>query len=199
MDPEERRQQLIEAAAQVFSKQGFAHTRVSEIADQADVGKGTLYEYFSSKEELFLAVFEWLHEQFSSRVREEIERASGTRAKIRSLLRTGAEIIAEQPELYSMSFDFWAASQTGEVQHRFEGACSEMYEQFRAGVAELLAEGRKRGEVRAGIDDRAVAAAVVGALDGLGYQHFIDRSVNPMEVAEGLTVALCDGLCAEKE
>ncbi len=197
MEPGERRRQLIEAAAEIFSRQGFANARVSEIAARADVAKGTVYEYFASKEELFLAVFEWHHEQAGARVREEIDRAGAARAKLRALLTTGARIIAEQPELYSLSFDFWAASQTEELRRRFEATCSAMYEEFRQGVVDLLAEGRERGEVRSGIDDRAVASAVVGALDGLGYQHFIDRSVNPVEVAEAFLAAVCDGICEE--
>ena len=52
---ERRRAEILDAATKVFSSRGFAAADVQEIADKTGVGKGTIYRYFSSKEELFLA------------------------------------------------------------------------------------------------------------------------------------------------
>jgi len=52
---ERRRSEILDAARAVFSKHGFAAADVQEIADKTGVGKGTVYRYFPSKEELFLA------------------------------------------------------------------------------------------------------------------------------------------------
>jgi AcrR family transcriptional regulator len=52
---ERRRAEILDAATAVFSKCGFAAADVQEIADKTGVGKGTIYRYFPSKEELFLA------------------------------------------------------------------------------------------------------------------------------------------------
>jgi AcrR family transcriptional regulator len=52
---ERRRAEILDAATMVFSKQGFAAADVQEIADKTGVGKGTVYRYFPSKENLFLA------------------------------------------------------------------------------------------------------------------------------------------------
>lgn len=48
--------ELLEAALDLFVEKGFAGTRVEEVAQRAGVSKGTLFLYFSSKEELFKAV-----------------------------------------------------------------------------------------------------------------------------------------------
>jgi AcrR family transcriptional regulator len=53
---EARPQELLEAALALFVERGFAATRLDEVATRAGVSKGTLYLYFSSKEELFKAV-----------------------------------------------------------------------------------------------------------------------------------------------
>lgn len=50
-----KREDILEAAARVFSRHGYVSTDVQRIADEVGVGKGTLYLYFRSKEELFLA------------------------------------------------------------------------------------------------------------------------------------------------
>jgi TetR/AcrR family fatty acid metabolism transcriptional regulator len=48
-----KRDSIIEAAIEVFSQKGYHNTRMEEIAIAAGAGKGTIYEYFSSKMELF--------------------------------------------------------------------------------------------------------------------------------------------------
>lgn len=48
-----KRELIIEAAERIFSQKGFFQAKVEEIAAEAGVGKGTVYEYFSSKEEVF--------------------------------------------------------------------------------------------------------------------------------------------------
>jgi AcrR family transcriptional regulator len=53
--PDAKRQAIIAAAANAFARDGFANARICDIADAAAVGKGTVYEYFASKEDLLLA------------------------------------------------------------------------------------------------------------------------------------------------
>jgi AcrR family transcriptional regulator len=55
---EARPGELLAAALDLFVERGFAATRLEEIASRAGVSKGTLYLYFSSKEELFKAVIQ---------------------------------------------------------------------------------------------------------------------------------------------
>ena len=58
IDPEladRRRNEILDVAIRVFAKSGFAGTDVQVIADEVGVGKGTVYRYFATKEDLFLA------------------------------------------------------------------------------------------------------------------------------------------------
>ena len=55
---EERRQAIIEVAREAFTAQGFENTSMAEIASRVGGSKATLYNYFSSKEELFAAVID---------------------------------------------------------------------------------------------------------------------------------------------
>nr|WP_321242641.1 TetR/AcrR family transcriptional regulator [uncultured Tolumonas sp.] len=55
---EARRQAIVDVAKEVFSRQGFENTSMSEIASRVGGSKATLYNYFSSKEEIFAAVME---------------------------------------------------------------------------------------------------------------------------------------------
>ena len=53
---EERKQDILRAAKQMFVQQGFASTTISQIANEAEMATGTLYRYFKSKDELIWAV-----------------------------------------------------------------------------------------------------------------------------------------------
>jgi AcrR family transcriptional regulator len=78
---ERRRAGILAAATAVFSRRGFAGADVQEIADKTGVGKGTVYRYFPSKEELFLAAVdhemlrlsEYIH-QFAQSAETDIQR-----------------------------------------------------------------------------------------------------------------------------
>jgi AcrR family transcriptional regulator len=51
-----RRDQILDAAAEVFAEKGFARATTKEIADRADVSEGTIYNYFDSKEDLLIGM-----------------------------------------------------------------------------------------------------------------------------------------------
>lgn len=53
--PERRREEILIVATRYFARDGYRQTEVQQIADTLEVGKGTIYRYFPSKRELFLA------------------------------------------------------------------------------------------------------------------------------------------------
>ncbi|BBB33365.1 TetR/AcrR family transcriptional regulator, fatty acid metabolism regulator protein [Thermotomaculum hydrothermale] len=55
---EEKKRKIIDAAIKIFARNGYFNSRVSEIAKEAGVADGTIYIYFSSKEELLSAIFD---------------------------------------------------------------------------------------------------------------------------------------------
>ena len=48
-----KKEQIIKAALSIFAEKGLRSTTVAEIADKVDIGKGTIYLYFCSKEEIY--------------------------------------------------------------------------------------------------------------------------------------------------
>jgi AcrR family transcriptional regulator len=54
---------IIETAAKVFAKYGFHKTLMQDISNEAQIGKGTIYEYFTTKEELFFSIYDhWMND-----------------------------------------------------------------------------------------------------------------------------------------
>lgn len=72
--PAERRREILAAAAVVFADLGYRCTDMDRIAEQAGVGKGTVYRFFTNKETLFLATVEKAVDDLSEYVNSAVDR-----------------------------------------------------------------------------------------------------------------------------
>jgi AcrR family transcriptional regulator len=193
----DKRPRLVTAATAVFAEKGYASTRVADIAERAGVGKGTVYEYFSSKEELLFAVFESINEEISIRVGAALSKNGSAREKLLALLQLGAKVISEQVELQPVILDFWAASRGKDFEEHYREAVIASYGLFRSMISDFIRGGQKRGEFKAGIDAEALATAVIATVDGLGIQLFFDPSIDPHKVVETFAHMLYEVLTTE--
>ncbi len=195
--PKPKRQCIVEAAAAVFAETGFTSTRVADIADRAGIGKGTVYEYFASKEELLFAVFEWIDSTVSHRLREVLAAEIPARDKLIRLLQVGGEVVAEQVEMQPVLLDFWAASRGHLFEERHREVCTASYCSYRSLIADFIREGQQRGDFRPQMDADALATIVVSTFDGLGVQLFFDRSLDSQRITEAFGRMLIEGLTGE--
>ncbi len=192
-----KRPSLVEAAARIFAEKGYASTRVADIAARAGVGKGTVYEYFASKEELLFAVFESINEDITSRLHAVLDGEEPARERLAKVLRLAARLISEQVDLQPVVVDFWAASRGGGFESHYREAVLASYAAYRTLIADFIRSGQAGGEFRAEIDPEAVAATVVAAADGLGMQLYFDRSIDPNRITETFGDLLYESLTLE--
>jgi AcrR family transcriptional regulator len=196
-DRGDKRPRLVEAASAVFAEKGYASTRVADIAERAGVGKGTVYEYFSSKEELLFAVFEMTNAEISRRMDATLAGDGSTEEQLHNLLRLGAEVITEQIEMQPVILDFWAASRGKNFEEAYRTAVVSSYTLFRKLVADFIRAGQQQGEFTTTIDADALAATIVATVDGLGIQLYFDRSLDPHRVTEAFGRLLFQSLTTE--
>jgi AcrR family transcriptional regulator len=97
-----QKDKMLDAAAQLFGTQRFHEVRMEDIAAQAEVGKGTLYRYFSDKEELYLALLHRASDQWLKRLEEEIEQTEGARARLVTLVAAVLDHFDHQPHLLDL-------------------------------------------------------------------------------------------------
>ena len=77
-----KREQILQAAATVFAAKGFSGARVSDIAKRAKVADGTIYLYFKSKDDILVALFALAMSQFLDRARNELASLHGAEASL---------------------------------------------------------------------------------------------------------------------
>lgn len=176
---------ILDSALRIFAAKGYAAANISEIAAEARVGKGTIYEYHQSKEDLFFAVFEDFVETSVSRGVIDAESLEGDEIeRLQMLLKSCIQTCYYQIEAFNVSMEFWAAAGTPSLRDRFRTALLDLYDSLRSVIAEFIAAGKKTGIFRADVNEHNAAAGIVGSIDGLMLQAWLDRKFDVLSVAE---------------
>ena len=189
---------IIEAAARVFASRGYNGTLMADIATEAGIGKGTIYEYFDSKEDLFFAVFEWFVRATETEAKVSIHALGGSASeRLEALSDSLMKSWLQMLDMFSLVMEFWSASASSQLRKRFKRAFREGYSDFRQIVSALIRDGMQRGEFRPEVDAESVAAALVGTWDALLLQAWFDDSFDPLNTARRFMSVLIRGLAAE--
>jgi AcrR family transcriptional regulator len=83
-----RRETIIEAARKLFQDKGYELTTVEEIAAMAELGKGTIYSYFKSKDEIYIAILESEFAVLEERMNEAIVNFTTAENALKNLYET---------------------------------------------------------------------------------------------------------------
>jgi AcrR family transcriptional regulator len=94
----QRREELLASAAKVFAENGYQGTDMQALADEAGVAKGTVYLYFASKEELFLAAVDHGVKQMKAHIDAEVDGVADPLEWIGQAIRAYLSFFKEHPE-----------------------------------------------------------------------------------------------------
>ncbi|ABR48077.1 transcriptional regulator, TetR family [Alkaliphilus metalliredigens QYMF] len=101
---EETKSKLIREAMDLFKKKDFKNTTMEEIAEIADVSKGTLYNYFQDKESILSAYFQLLIQEKRLDIMEALEAQKTIEAKLDILLDINMKMLGDDLELLIIYF-----------------------------------------------------------------------------------------------
>jgi AcrR family transcriptional regulator len=159
-----RRSGILSAARCVFAQKGFAESNVDDIAARAGVAKGTLYLYFTSKEQIYMAAFLEDARRLNVVTRERMEAAGTWQGKIRAYLEVRMEYLETHRDFVRIYL--------GEVRRTMVGGapvCSDVFQVFRESegqLAQVVAAAVATGEIRQ-VDPGLAAMTVVDLTRGL--------------------------------
>src|SRR5690606_573308 len=166
MGKAERRQQILNAAREVFAKRGYAQTTVDDIVAQAGVARGTFYLYFDDKRAAFAELVDRFATQLSSKIvritTDDPERpvAEQVRDNIRAIIGV---CLAERVMTKILFTD------APGVDHEFQSRIVSFYDTVMQLLIESLKDGQALGIVADG-EPRVMASLSLGALKELLYQ-----------------------------
>ena len=195
---EDKREAILRAAAGLFAHRGFSGTVMADIAVAAGVGKGTVYQYFANKEDLFFEVFRWVVLHSGTAVMTRLAQLGGGAAeRLVTIGDTLVETWVEMMEWFSLMMEFWAASSTSLLRGRFKEAFRNEYDRFRCVVAGLVEEGMRSGEFRQSLDAHAIASGLIGSWDAILLQAWFDKTFDPVSVSGSYTRVVVKGMVAK--
>jgi AcrR family transcriptional regulator len=188
-----RQREILAAAARVFASKGFAKATTKEIADEADVAEGTLYNYFGGKREMLLAMAEGMETPMQAAMIAVSGQDDRTAAI--ALFETALNFTETQiPFLRALLGEAWVDDEL--LEQFFTARWARVEELVRAYIAERIAAGAFRP-----FDPVLGARAVVGMYVGLMLP--VIRGIAPLPspeerraLAETLTDLLLDGVRA---
>jgi AcrR family transcriptional regulator len=98
----DRREEILEAATRLFAQHGYANTDTQRLADELRVGKGTLYRYFPSKSDLFLAAVDRGMRKLCEHIEASIAEIEDPPERISQVVYAYLGFFADHPELVEL-------------------------------------------------------------------------------------------------
>lgn len=162
-----RRERIVDAAQDVFFSKGPAVATMDDVASRAELSKGTLYLYFGSRDELYLAIGTRALQMLQTRLEEGSGEAGSGLERLRRLAATHRRFAVEHPDHFQtlvawMSSGFHA------------DAASPSYAQYQQAARDVLQlaldaieTGKRDGSLRADLDATSLALHFWGGSMGV--------------------------------
>jgi TetR/AcrR family transcriptional regulator, cholesterol catabolism regulator len=184
----DRREWIIDEAARLFARNGYASTGISELCDALELGRGTLYYYIGSKEELIVEI----HERVVGPLIDDSELIAGMDAspyvRLRLISETLLRLIVEMRD-HVWVFLHEHRSLEGKNRRRFE----ERRKKFESVVEGLFDEGRAAGDLV--FDDLHLTTLAFLGMHNYTYQWVSPKGPkSPQELSEVYCTTIFRGL-----
>ncbi len=167
----DRRSAILDAALRTFVKRGYPETKVAEIASEAGVAEGTLYNYFASKEDLLLALFDEKWGWIIDEIRKKISRLNDPNRKLKAIFSLVVRMFKKNRQLAEL---FMVDIKQSSV--FLNNYTINRIVEFLDLIGEVLEEGKKKGTYRRDLDTRVARMVIFGAAQGILLSWVLSES-----------------------
>ena len=172
-----RHDRILAAAEKVFEAHGYAAATMDAVAAEAGVAKGSIYNYFKSKHDLFAQIFNEMASGEMASADELLATSASATEKLAALLDYWSGRLEEYKRIGRLVLEFWATAaregQRGEMTPMFR----ELYSRSRGMIAAILAEGAESGELNRELDPQLAASLILAILDGVEVQSILGMGI----------------------
>jgi TetR/AcrR family transcriptional regulator, cholesterol catabolism regulator len=198
---QERRDAIRAAAGRVFHRQGFAATKLTDVAEEAGMDRASLYYYVGSKEQLFREV---VSDAALANI-VEAERIAETEAPARERL---ARLIASLMTSFERHFPYLYVLVQEDFQklnHHADETDSEWMtvlrdwnDRYVNAVKSVVSQGLRSGELRSSLPPGIIANALIGMVDSSHMWFRPNGMMDAAEIGAGMADMLLDGLAGPR-
>ncbi len=170
--------EILDAARKVFAEKGFSETTMDQVAEQAGIAKGTLYLYFRSKRDIYMAALAQGIRSLNEDSRLKVEAATGVREKLRAFIATRVGYFEQHRDFFLI---YHAEIGNLRIQPApNEGEISELYLEQAQMLEEVLRTAVAAGEIR-DLRPDATAFTVCDMTRGVIVQRLLGWSQSDLE------------------
>lgn len=178
-DTDDKRTRILQAAVKVFGRSGLERGKIADIATEAGIGKGTVYEYFRSKEEIFAAMIEGFFQEINQAFQPVLSGNQPPVEKITRLIDYSFDFLdqlmqSDQAEDWTIMMEIFAQGMRADGDPQLQGATARAVHSAIDQFIPMLEEGISAGIFR-DVDPPYFALVLFGALDGLAMHFYLQR------------------------
>lgn len=170
-----RRQEIVDAAVEVFSSSGFHKGSLRDVADKVGLSQAGLLHHFPSKEHLLQAVLAWRDDDAERRLGEPLPEGLDL---IRGLVALAGYNV-RTPELIELHVIVSAEGTS--LEHPVHSYFVDRYARVFNLAREAFEHAARAGQLRPGVDPASESRALIALMDGLQVQWLLDRDCVDME------------------
>ncbi len=186
---DDRREQILLAAAQVIGDRGFGHTRIADVARTAGVSSALVLYYFQTRDRLLTEALRFSEDVFYETMSAHLDALATPTQRLSELitLSCAPRTRPDLPASWMLWLDLWsqAVRHPEAARHR-----AELDTRWRAVVVAIVHDGQARGDFGAADADR-FALALTSLLDGLAVQVILEDPVVTPFAAISIAGDLC--------
>ena len=175
VDKDKRRSEIAHKAIEVLARKGFQSATIQDIADAAGLGKGTIYHYFKTKEEILMAVSGEIFLEMERSLGAALLRMDEPEERLAALIQESLNITEELEHLYIIYTDLWLANLRGQGQGDFIAVITSLNDDLRKIVARMIEDGKRKGLWAEDIDADALAVYLITSFDGVVFHYMLDK------------------------
>jgi len=188
-DPD-KPQQIIEAAIRVFPRNGYYHSRVSDIAREAGIASGTIYLYFRTKDDILVTLFREKMAAWVEFVRREITGEADAVARLRKLVLLHFSVLEQHPDLAEV-----VQVEIRQGHKFFRGASAHEVSAYFALIQSILEEGMAAGQIRGDVSAKIATKMLFGAMDQMATSWVLGkRGYRLAEAADAVATIFLRGV-----
>ncbi len=204
MNAEERKKQILEVAKRLFSKNGYYETQISDIVEAADIARGTVYQYFKNKDDIFATLLDSFYRQWEQAVSQGINEISIRTIDpvdyFRHRVRMTLVFFEGDREMCNIVLRMGHG-----LQRDFEAIMKKIEKRIYNLIMSDLELGIRAGNVRRDLNVELTANLLDGALLHIAYHYFVNKkgekaAVDIEKLAGEVTAVFRDGIfCVPKQ
>jgi len=186
---------ILRAAQHIFAKKGFQAATISDIAKKAKVSDATIYEYFSSKEELLFSIPAETIREYHEKNREILPHIQGAANKLRFLIHRHLGLYADNPDYATVVMLTLKGSR-----NFLKTDAYKIVQSSARNYIQVFEEGIQNGEFRSDIKPYLVRALIWGSIEHLvTRKSLLGKPADLLDLADDIYDTIFTGIRSSKQ